>query len=180
MAAVTITGLFKDRDAAECGFDAAIARGYEQKDVNLVMSEETRARSFPADQPVGTELADKVANTTTVEGLEGGALGGPLGGTVGTIAPVVAAVGVATLLPGLGLVLAGPVAAAVAAAGAVAIAGGLLGVIANWGIPKERIEQLETGIRNGGILMGLSPRSPEDAAWLTRQWQLCGAAHVHP
>ena len=78
------------------------------------------------------------------------------------------------------MVLAGPVAAAVTAAGAVAVAGGLMGAMANWGIPKERIEELESGIRDGGILIGVTPQTAEEAHEIERLWQECGAARVQP
>ena len=179
MTANTVIGLFRDRRDAECAFDAALARGIDASKINLVMSDDTRTRSFPADRPPDSELADKAAKGAPDES-GGGVLGGPVGGTVGTIAPVVAAVGVATLLPGLGLVLAGPVAAAVTAAGAVAVAGGLMGAMANWGIPKERIEQFEAGIRDGGILIGVTPRSADEATEIAHLWQSCGATYVQP
>jgi len=177
MTANTVIGLFRDRRDAECAFDAALARGFDASKINLVMSDETRTQWFPADRPPQTELAGKAAEGAPDES-GGGVLGGPVGGTVGTIAPVVAAVGVATLLPGLGLVLAGPVAAAVTAAGAVAVAGGLMGAMANWGIPKERIEELESGIRDGGILIGVTPRTAEEAREIERLWLGCRAAHL--
>ena len=177
MTANTVIGLFRDRRDAECAFDAALAHGFDASKINLVMSDETRTREFPADRPPETELAGKAAEGAPGESGSG-VLGGPVGGTVGTIAPVVAAVGVATLLPGLGLVLAGPVAAAITAAGAVAVAGGLMGAMANWGIPKERIEELESGIRDGGILIGVTPRTAGEAREIERLWQACGAAQV--
>jgi len=179
MTANTIIALFRNRHDAECAFDVALAQGIEAANINLVMSDETRTRDFPADRPAGTALADKAAQGAPDESGSG-VLGGPVGGTVGTIAPVVAAVGVATLLPGLGLVLAGPIAAAVTAAGAVAVAGGLIGAAANWGIPKNRIEELETSIRGGGILLGVSPRTTEEASEIQRLWRACGAARVEP
>jgi hypothetical protein len=77
-------------------------------------------------------------------------------------------------------VLAGPVAAAVTAAGAVALAGGLMSAVANWGIPKERIEEFEAGIRDGGILLGVTPRTAEEATEIERLWQACGAVSVQP
>ena len=179
MTANTVIGLFRNRRDAECAFDATLARGFEPSKINLVMSDETRTQSFPADRPADTELAGKAAQGAPDES-GGGKLGGPLGGTVGTIAPVVAAVGVATLLPGLGLVLAGPIAAAVTAAGAVAVAGGVMSAVANWGIPKERIEELEASIRDGCILIGVTPRSADDALEIEQLWQACGATHVRP
>jgi hypothetical protein len=77
-------------------------------------------------------------------------------------------------------VLAGPVAAAVTAAGAVAVAGGVMSAVANWGIPKDRIQEFETSIRNGSILIGVTPRSTEEAADMKGLWQACGAAYVQP
>jgi hypothetical protein len=177
MTASTVIGLFTNRRTAECAFDAVVARGIEAPKINLVMSDETRTRYFPADRPASTQLADKAAEGAPDES-GGGVLGGPVGGTVGTIAPVVAAVGVATLLPGLGLVLAGPIAAAVTAAGAVAVAGGLIGAAANWGIPKERIEEFEASIRDGAILLGVTPRTPKEAGEIEQSWRACGAALV--
>jgi hypothetical protein len=179
MTANTVIALFQNRHDAECAFDAALAQGIEASRINLVMSDETRTRDFPADRPARTELADKAAQGAPGESGSG-VLGGPVGGTVGTIAPVVAAVGVATLLPGLGLVLAGPIAAAVTAAGAVAVAGGLIGAAANWGIPKNRIEELEASIRDGGIVLGVAPRTAEEANAIERSWRACGAARVAP
>jgi hypothetical protein len=178
MARTMVTGLFRSRAEAECAFGAASELGYSQADVNLVMTDESRKRWFPANRSVDTELGDKVSGDAG-QAAQGGRLGGPVGGTVGTLAPVVAAISVLTVLPGLGLVAAGPLAAAAAAAAAVAVAGGLMGALTDWGIPKERIEQYEAGIRDGGILMGLKPRSEDDAQHLVRKWQACGAVHVH-
>jgi len=67
----------------------------------------------------------------------------------------------------------------VAAAGAGALAGGLVGALADWGIPPERVEQYETGIRDGGILMGVKARTDADARHLDQEWKACGAEHVH-
>jgi hypothetical protein len=171
-----LTALYTNRDDAECAFRAAVGRGYAPTDINLVMSDDTRKRLFPADRQADTELGNR-ASEHSGQAARGGELGGPVGGTVGTIAPVIAAVGVAALLPGL--VVAGPIAAALAAAGAVAVAGGLLGALADWGIPKARMEQYEAGIRDGGILMGLTPHGDEDLGDLAKDWNACGGKHIH-
>ena len=41
-----VTGLFTDRDRAEQGYQALRARGYEAKDINLVVSDDTRKKYF--------------------------------------------------------------------------------------------------------------------------------------
>lgn len=163
-----LTGLFSDRDSAERAYQHAMERGYSSKDVNLVMSDETRSQHFGSDAKGGlqggreTELGNKAA--------EGAGIGAGVGGTAGAIAAAVAAVGTSIALPGLGLVIAGPVAAALAGAGAGGVAGGLVGALIGWNIPEERIKQYESGIRSGGILMGLRPKSADDAEHLEKRW----------
>ena len=94
------------------------------------------------------------------------------------IIPALIAVGVVAL-PGLGLVLAGPVAVALGAAGAAALTGGLIAALSDWGIPDERAKQYEAGIHDGGILMGVRPRSAEDARFFEQQWEAIGGQYVH-
>jgi hypothetical protein len=92
--------------------------------------------------------------------------------------PAIIAVGVVAL-PGLGFILAGPLAVALTAAGAAGLAVGLVGALSDWGIPEERAKQYEIGIHDGGILMGVRPRSDEDALYFVRQWKAIGAQHLH-
>jgi len=157
-----VTGLFPDRAAAEAAYNAAHTRGYTTDDVNLVMSDDTRVRHF-GNEAVETELGNKAA--------KGAGIGGAIGGTVGAIAAAIAAVGTTLALPGLGLVVAGPLAAAVAGAGAGAAGGGLIGALIGWNMPEERVKEYEEGIKQGGILMGVHARSDEDAAYLEEQWR---------
>jgi hypothetical protein len=170
-----LTGLFRDRESAERAWQSASDRGYGPADMNLVMSDETRRRHFGSEDAAATGEADgSTGNRPTELGTkaaEGAGVGSAIGGTVGAIAGAVAAVGTTIALPGLGLVIAGPVAAALAGAGAGGAAGGLLGALIGWGIPEERVKQYESGIREGGILMGLRPRSEDDAAEIERRWR---------
>lgn len=171
-----VTGLFTDRDSAELAYQVAVDRGYKKSEINLIMSDETRDRYF-SDRRTDTPLADRAGEGTGQTTGGAAELGGPVGGTVGTIAPAVAAVGALMLIPGL--VIAGPVAIALAAAGAVGLAGGLIGALADWGVPKGRIEEYESGIRSGGILIGVKPRSDEDAVYFEQRWKACGGKLVH-
>lgn len=163
-----VTGLFADRESVERAYQVVAQRGYDAGDINVVMSDDTRKRYFSGDRQIDIELGSKAA--------EGGELGGPLGGTIGTIIPVLVA---ALVVPGLGLVVAGPVAAALAGAGAAGLAFGLIAALSDWGIPEARIHAYEAGIHDGGILMGVKPRSDEDARHFEEQWKAIGAQHVH-
>jgi hypothetical protein len=166
-----VSGLFPDRDSAERAYRSVSDRGYDTKDVHLAMSEDTRKRHF-TNGPVETELGNKAA--------EGAGVGGAIGGTVGAIAAAVAAVGTSIVIPGLGIVIAGPAAAAIAGAGAGAAAGGIIGALVGWGMPEERVKHYEEGIKNGGIVMGVKSRSDEDAKLFAEEWRRNNAEHVFP
>jgi hypothetical protein len=159
-----LTGLFRDRDSAERAYQSISDRGYSREDVNVVMSDETRKRHFGSNSGEReTELGTKAA--------EGAGIGGAIGGSLGAIAAAIAAVGTTIALPGLGLVIAGPLAAAIAGAGAGAATGGIVGALIGWGIPEERVKEYDKGIREGGILMAVRPRSDEDASYLENSWK---------
>jgi hypothetical protein len=166
-----VTGLFPDRASAEAAYQSAHERGYTKDDVNLVMSDETRERHFKGEKGSSTELGNKAA--------EGAGIGGAIGGTVGAIAAAVAAIGSVLVLPGLGVVVAGPLAAAAAGAGAGAAGGGLLGALIGWSIPEERVKHYEDGIKQGGILMGLKTRNADDASHLENSWKQNRGEHVY-
>lgn len=165
-----VTGLFYDRDSAERAYQTLADRGYDTKDVNLVMSDETRNKHFSGSTAT-TELGNKAA--------EGAGVGGAIGGTLGAALAALTAVGTSVAIPGLGLVIAGPLAAAAAGAGAGAATGGLLGALIGWGIPEERVKRYESGLKEGGILMGVKPRSDEDAAHFEEQWRLHNGQQIY-
>jgi hypothetical protein len=166
-----LTGMFPDRESAERAYQGVVERGYKQDDINLVMSDETRKRHFGTADARATELGSKAA--------EGAGIGAGIGGTVGAVAAALAAVGTSIALPGLGLVIAGPVAAALAGAGAGGAAGTLLGALVGWNIPEVRVKEYEADIKKGGILMGLGPRNEQDALALADQWRAYKGANVY-
>ena len=165
-----LTGLFPDRDSAERGYTSLAERGYSKDDVNVVMSEDTRQKHFTS-AGTETELGTKAA--------EAAGVGGAIGGTVGAVVAAIAAIGTTLAIPGLGLVIAGPLAAAIAGAGAGAATGGLVGALVGWNMPEERVKRYDEGIRKGGILMGVRPRNDEDAAHLEGAWKTNQAQDVY-
>ena len=101
-----VTGLFPDRASAERAYGSISDRGYGRDDVNLMMSDTTRKTHF---SDTDTELGSKAA--------EGAGIGAGIGGTIGAVLAGIAAVGTTLVLPGLGVVVAGPLAAALAGKG---------------------------------------------------------------
>ena len=158
--ATIMTGLFRDRESAERAYRTLGERGYGKDDVNLLMSDETRKKYF-ADRE--TEIGTKA--------WEDAGKGAAIGGAVGATLAALAAIGTTLALPGLGLLIAGPIAAAFAGAGAGAVTGGLVGALVGYGIPEERAKLYEQGIKDGGIVVGVSPRTPEDADYLENDWR---------
>lgn len=165
-----VTGLFRDRESAERAYGSMSTRGYNKDDVNLLMSDETRTRHF-GEGTVETELGDKA--------LEGAGAGAAIGGTVGAVLAAIAAIGTTIALPGLGLIVAGPLAAALAGAGAGGLTGGLIGALVGSGIPEERAKLYDEGIRGGGIMMGVNARSDEDAEQLENEFRTHRGEHVY-
>lgn len=160
-----VTGMFRDRESAERAWDAARARGYTERDMDVMLSDETRDRYFRKDDVVETELGNKA--------LEGAGTGAAIGGTLGAIVAAVTA-GVSNVaLPGLGLVIAGPLAAALTGAGAGAATGGIIGALVGSGIPEERAKVYEEGVKKGGIVMGVRPRT-DDVDHIHREWTTHG------
>lgn len=157
-----VTGLFRDRDSAERAYGSLSERGYGKDDVNLMMSDDTRNKYFSDDDD------DSELGTKAWEGAgKGAAIGGGVGATLGAIA----AIGTTLALPGLGLLIAGPIAAGLAGAGAGSLTGGLIGALIGYGIPEEQAKHYEQGIREGGIVMGVKPRSDEDADYFEKNWR---------
>ncbi|MFN2316649.1 MAG: hypothetical protein ABR551_09960 [Gemmatimonadales bacterium] len=163
-----LTGSFRDRASAERAYDSLVSRGYSKDEINVIMSDDTRKQHF-SETSETTELGTKAA--------EGGLAGATVGGTVGAIAGVLAVAGTLAI-PGLGLVLAGPVAAGLAGLGAGAAAGGLLGALIGAGIPEERAKVYKTEIENGGIVVGVKPRSAEDVKHFEQEWSRHGGGDI--
>lgn len=166
-----VTALFKDRASAECAYRALGERGYNNDDVNVLMSDQTRDKHFSSGAASETELGSKA--------LEGAGTGAAIGGTVGATIAAIAAIGTSIVLPGLGLIVAGPLAAALAGAGAGGATGGLLGALIGSGIPEDRANAYQSGINSGGIVIGVTPRSASDAQYLAGEWQNCGGTDIH-
>ncbi|TPV31439.1 hypothetical protein FJ651_14695 [Paucihalobacter ruber] len=157
-----LTGMFSDRESTENAYNTLQERGYKKDDINLVMSDDTRKKYF-SGYAKETEIGTKAA--------ESAGKGSAIGGSVGAVAGVIAAIGTSLAIPGLGIVIAGPIAAGLAGAGAGAITGGVIGALVGSGIPEARAKLYESGIEDGQIVLGVRPRNDEDAEYLENNWR---------
>ncbi|HXD34299.1 MAG TPA: hypothetical protein VN643_24490 [Pyrinomonadaceae bacterium] len=159
-----VTGLFTNRVAAEAALDAILKRGYTRDDISVLMSDSTRSKEF--------------ALQTRSHAADGAGIGGAVGGAIGAVLAAVVAVGTTLFLPGINLVIAGPIAAALAGAGAGGVTGGLIGGLIGAGIPEHRAKVYETGIRTGGILLGVEAKTDEEVDKLEQLLEDVGAQYV--
>ncbi|HEX2271904.1 MAG TPA: hypothetical protein VHH35_20340 [Pyrinomonadaceae bacterium] len=159
-----MTGLFKSKVSAEAAVDAIMKRGFTRDDISVLMSDATRSKEF--------------ALQTRSHAADGMGIGGAVGGAVGAVLAAIAAVGTTLFLPGINLVIAGPIAAALAGLGAGGATGGLIGALIGAGIPEYRAKVYEAGLRGGGILIGVEARSEEEVDRLEELLDELGAEHV--
>ncbi len=166
----SVTGLYNDRDSADRAYRSIRERGYTDDDINVMMSDDTRKTHY-GDHPAEDTAGSKA--------LEGAGTGAAIGGTVGGIIGALAAVGTSVLIPGLGLAIAGPLAGALAGAGAGGATGSVLGALVGAGIPEEHAQAYESGIKNGGIVVGVKPRHDDDATYFEDTFRQHGGQNVN-
>lgn len=136
-----ITGLFDTEAAAEQCVSTLKQMGYGQNEITIIMKDRNTAQEF--------------AHETGSRTMEGVGTGAAIGGTIGLVLGGLLAVG-SVVIPGVGLIAAGSVAAMLAGAGAGGLAGGLLGWLTSWGIPDDVAPYYERGLSEGGIVVAVS------------------------
>ncbi|MGI8812945.1 MAG: hypothetical protein ACR2IH_10550 [Pyrinomonadaceae bacterium] len=156
-----LTGLFRDRASTEGAYNSLKARGYSDDEINVIMSDKTRDKDY----------ADGDSSLEGNKALEGTGAGAAIGGTLGAIIGGIAAIGTSLVVPGLGLIVAGPIAAALAGAGAGGLTGGLVGALIGWGIPEDRAKLYESGVNDGGTVLGVNPKNDDDASFFENDWK---------
>jgi hypothetical protein len=167
-----VTGLYRSPKDAERAYDSLTSKhGYAPTDVDVLMSDATRQRHYP-NATAGQELKE---GSKAMEGL---GVGSAVGGGVGATLAAIFAVGSNVVVPGIGLVVAGPIAAALAGAGAGGATGGIIGALIGAGIPEERAREYDQGVREGGVVIGAKARDEAHAAELEREYNTFGGTSI--
>lgn len=142
----SVFGIFKDRIQAEDAINELEEKGYNPKDMSIVLRD--------------TAAAEEIENNTGANVAGGTASGAATGAVLGGLAGLVAAFAI----PGLGaFLIGGPIAAALGLTGAAAstvsgaatgaVAGGLVGALASLGLSNEEAQVYEERVKEGGILV---------------------------
>jgi hypothetical protein len=151
-----VSAVFRDRFQSIEAYDWLKSRGYANTEISVLMSDATRAKYYNEDPKDASPI--KVGS----EAVEGMGVGGAIGTVVGASLAAFAAIGTSLVVPGLGLVVAGPIVAALTGAGAGAVTGGLIGGLVGLGIPESNAKAYEEALRDGGVVIGVVPRNNKD------------------
>jgi len=166
MTATLVTGLVKVGVEADTALERIMALGYAQGDVSVIMSDQTRKRHFAID--LGSQTAV----------VSGAGLGMAVGSAIGAVIAAILLVGTSLVLPGIGLVVAGPLAAALMGVGAGGATGGAIGTLVGAGFPEHRARIYETALATGLIAIGVHTRSLRYTAGLEQIFRELGALEV--
>jgi uncharacterized membrane protein len=160
---VTITdaGIFRDREHVERAIERLARDGFERDRMSVIASEETHGKHFSV-----------VERSKAPEGI---AAGGIAGGVAGA---VLAALAAAAIIPGVGLIAVGPIAAALAGGGVGAAAGGIIGGLVGWGIPEHEAKLLADEVKKGGILLGVEVEDRQRSKIAAGNFGSAGAVRV--
>jgi hypothetical protein len=143
--------IYYDREPASEAVDRLHGLGYGRDDISVMMDDKTREKAFSA--------------VVNAKGSEGVAAGATIGGVLGAIVAGLTATGSVAAIAGTGglatPLVVGPLAAALAGLGAGAAGGGILGGLIGVGIGEKRAKDYERGLREGGIVVAVRPKSKE-------------------
>jgi len=134
---VHIAGVFDSKKEADAAVAKLLDTGFKKENLSLIVSDNARHAIFP--HPVDDESA---------RAMKGGAEGALIGGALGALIAGLTVVGV-VMVPGSGVLVAGPLVAALSGAGAGAVAGGLSGALISAGFAVDEAKRYEEEIRHG-------------------------------
>ncbi len=165
-----LSGMFPNRESTERAYKSLLEKGYSADEINLVMSDKTRDKHFNYLKKE-TEIDSKVehaGNGFTIEDSN----------TIGTVAEVIAAVETSVEIPGLGILIAGPLTRQSTGAGGGDEAG-VIGALVGLGIPEALAKLYDSGIKEGKAVIMLIPNDEADAIYLLNNWKTNLGKEVH-
>lgn len=164
---------FSKLEKAVAAARAIEERGYPRDRISVFMSSETQ-RHYLETRPEFADVDDRsvVVDQTELEKerktLEGAGAGGAIGAGLGAIGGAIAAAGT-IVIPGLGLAVAGPVAAALAGAGAGAATGGLIGALVGAGMSEYQAKRFKELLKDGRLIVGAEASTEAERSDLEEQ-----------
>lgn len=161
-----ITCLFSGMEDAESACTELIKRGYTPEEITVIMSDETRGKHFDYQN----QEIDPATTTINDAGMEV---------TLSTMVGIVAALGSVVAVPGIGLIVGGPLSTVFSHPDRTTESTGITEALLEAGIPEEHTQYYEKGLLNGGIVIGVAPRNPDDRKAIVDEWNYYQARQIH-
>ncbi len=155
-----VSGVFNSDKRVEDLTSKLEDRGYYDTDISMLMSDKTR------EQYPSLEKSNKLPEGATTGGISGGLLGALIGGL--TMAGSV-------LIPGAGLLIAGPIVGAITGGALGASTGGLVGALIGAGIPEHEAKYYEESLKEEGNILVIAHVEKEDVEEVRDLFRSCGA-----
>lgn len=156
-----VSAAYKDLDDAIDATRELEDHSYPRDRISIVMDTDTREQ-FIRTHPRYEELEKNAVVVEEVQlekeskAAQGAGVGGAVGGALGAAGAAVSAVGTTLVVPPLGIVLAGPVAAALAGLGAGAATGGVVGALVGAGMSEYRAREFKKLMKEGRVIVGVT------------------------
>ena len=129
---------FAEQADAEAAVRALLDAGIRPDDISIVAQDRGRAR--------------EVADDTGADVGTGAGIGAATGGVLGALGGLLLGA-TALTIPGIGIVVGGPLAAVLAGAGTGAVTGGVAGALAGLGVSEDEARQYQERVEAGDILV---------------------------
>lgn len=142
----TVIATYDNAREANNAIMGLFQQGFSREQISMLTSDATHREHLAIE-----------ANTKAPEGAAAGAA---IGGTLGAIVAGLTAVGT-VVVPGVGLVVAGPLLAALAGLGAGGAAGGLVGGLIGAGMTEAEAKMVEDAVKNGNIVIAVTHEDKE-------------------
>jgi len=138
-----VTAIFDNKMQALKAIDRLETVGYSDKNISMLVSENTWKSSKNIEIEKNTKAPTGVATGATAGGLTGAIVAG------------LTATGAIAITGGAGLLAAGPIVSALAGAGAGGATGGIVGGLIGLGIPEVEAKLVDSELANGNVLLNI-------------------------
>jgi membrane protein YqaA with SNARE-associated domain len=158
-----VSGIFISQTDFTNLIEALNERGYRHDDLSVLMSEQTHRQYFAPHENT------KAPEGATVGSLSGGILGVIIGGL--TLAGSV-------IVPGMGLLVAGPLVGALTAGAVGAATGGLLGALIGAGFPEHEAKFFESALKEQGRILVVAHIPKSESKEIKSVFERYNAQHL--
>jgi hypothetical protein len=148
-----IDRVFDTAEGANDYYDFLIKSGYSTEEITVIMSKDTKKRFYATNEHI---------SNTGDEALKGAGAGSAIGGTLGAVVGAFLAIGSSLVIPGLGIAVAGPVAAALAGAGTGGASGAIVGAFLKAGLSDSAATEYKNAMDKGQIIISVAPKDRHD------------------